>query len=176
MSAYALDSMRESAPFDILGVIEPGVLATLYLDTPKDASILILATKATVASKAYETPLLQNSYTNITSIASGLFVPIVEEDLVKTPILHTTMQHYFKELKTPSIIILGCTHFPLIANELHHYFEGKTKLVHSGDAIMVYLKQHYDLITSYNQTPIRYFASQNPSELKATAKKWLNQN
>ncbi len=173
VSAYALEEMRERAPFDIIGVVEPGILAAENALADKDANVLVLGTKATVASKAYDTLLTTHGYSNVTTKATGLFVPIVEEGLFEGEILKSTLHHYFSELPTPDAIILGCTHFPLIADAIDDYFEKRSLLIHSGEAIVEYLKQHYDFRERFDHTKLRLFASENPDALKDVAKKWL---
>ncbi len=174
VSAYALDAMKEQADFDVIGVVEPGILATINKLNNKDASVLILGTKATVTSKAYETLLKAHNYSNVQAKATSLFVPIVEEGLMPSQILNSTMEHYFKEFQTPDAIILGCTHFPLIATEIANYFDHKTTLIHSGDAIVQYLEQHYDFKHRFESPQLKFFASENPEALKQVAKDWLD--
>jgi len=171
-SAYALEELKRQAPFDVIGVVEPGILATKNALKDPNANILILGTKATINSKAYETPLHQN-FKNVTAIATGLFVPLVEEGLYEGDILESVMQHYFSDQKTPDAIILGCTHFPLIADAIKHYFDEKSLLIHSGEAIVEYLENHYDFTTTFKTTQLKFFASENPDALKAVAHKWL---
>jgi glutamate racemase len=174
VSAYALEELKAQAPFDVVGVVEPGILAATNTLPRTDSRILILGTKATVASKAYENLLEQHNYTNVTAKATGLFVPIVEEGLFEGDILQSTMEYYFRDLQSPDAIILGCTHFPLIADAIHTYFEGKCLLIHSGEAIVEYLEQHYDFTERFEKTDLKLFASENPDALKAVAKRWLN--
>lgn len=173
VSAYALTEMREHAPFDIIGVVEPGILAAENALADKDANILVLGTKATVASKAYDTLLTTHGYSNVTTKATGLFVPIVEEGLFEGEILKSTLKHYFSELATPDAIILGCTHFPLIADAIDEFFGKQSLLIHSGEAIVEYLERHYDFQERFEDTRLRLFASENPDALKDVAKKWL---
>ena len=174
VSAYALDELKESAPFDVVGVVEPGVLALENSIKDKNASVLIIGTKATINSKAYEIPLLANQYTNITARATGLFVPIVEEGLYDGKILQSTMEHYFKDLTHPDAIILGCTHFPLISEAIIDFFNGDTRLIHSGEAIVEYLQKHYVFNHHYPSTELKLFASENPEALKKVAEQWLS--
>lgn len=173
VSAYALTEMREHAPFDIIGVVEPGILAAENALADKDANVLVLGTKATVASRAYNTLLSRHGYSNVTTKATGLFVPIVEEGLFEGEILKSTLHHYFSELTAPDAIILGCTHFPLIADAIDDYFDKKSLLIHSGEAIVEYLERHYDFRDRFDHTKLRLFASENPDALKAVAKNWL---
>ncbi len=172
VSAYAINELKQSAPFAISGVIEPGVLALKNKTDDKDASILILGTKATINSGRYETLLREYGFNNITSLAPSLFVPIVEEGLFEGEVLETVMHHYFHNLQEPDFIILGCTHFPLIAKEISHYFPHAT-LIHSGEAVVEYLQSKYSFETTFQQTAIKFFASENPDKLKQTAKTWL---
>ncbi len=173
VSAYAIDELRQNAPFKISGVIEPGVLALKNRASKKDLSILILGTRATIESKKYEKLLRQHGYSNITSLAPSLFVPIVEEGLFRGEVLDTTMKHYFKGIEAPDFIILGCTHFPLIAAAIGDYFPNAT-LIHSGEAIVEYLQKEYHFDTQFEETHLKLFASENPDRLKATANLWLS--
>ena len=174
VSAYALEEMRAQAPFDIIGVVEPGIIATKNALQNSDANVLVLGTNATITSKAYETLLSQHGFNNTTSKATGLFVPIIEEGLFNGKILHSTMDHYFSGLSAPDGIILGCTHFPLISDAISEYFGQQTTLIHSGEAIVEYLESHYTFVEKYPDPEIKFFASENPEALRQTAQKWLN--
>ncbi|OQX58569.1 MAG: glutamate racemase [Helicobacteraceae bacterium 4484_230] len=174
VSAYALDEMKQNAPFDIVGVVEPGILAAENSLPGTDANILVLGTKATIASKAYEKLLHRHDYYNIEAKATGLFVPIVEEGLFGGEVLNSTMRHYFGDMPPPDAIILGCTHFPLISDAIGKYFNNKSLLIHSGEAIVEYLQIHYDLSMHFDTTDLKLFASENPDALKAVAHKWLD--
>jgi len=173
VSAYAIEELKSQAPFKVTGVIDPGVLATINALKNKDSSILILGTKATVKSNKYKTLLEKNGYKNTNSIAPSLFVPIVEEGLYDGDILKSTINHYFKNIDEPDAVILGCTHFPLISDAIQNYFP-TAKLIHSGDAVVEYLKKEYDLKNTFKKTDIKFFATENPDGLKDVAKKWLN--
>jgi glutamate racemase len=173
VSAYALSEMKESANCPVIGVVEAGVLATANALSEKEKNILILGTKATIHSQAYEKGLRALHYTNLTPLPTPLFVPLVEEE-IKGEILQATLKHYFHTLPTPDAIILGCTHFPLIAQEIQSFFTPETKLIHSGDAIVECLEKEFEFIQHYTQPKLQFFASENPDALKKIAHKWLN--
>jgi glutamate racemase len=172
VSAYAIEEMREIAPFEVFGVIEPGALAVKNKIKNKNAEILILGTRATVNSGKYTRLLSSYGYTNLKSLAPSLFVPIVEEGLFEGEVLETVMHHYLKGISQPEALILGCTHFPLISKALQEYFP-KTMLIHSGEAIVEYLQKHFTFDKRFEKTKLKLFASENPDGLKATAQKWL---
>jgi glutamate racemase len=174
VSAYALNEMRDSASCPVIGVVEAGVLATSNAIKVKDTNILVIGTKATVSSKAYESGLIKEGFTNINSSATPLFVPLVEEEIVEGEILNATLKHYFENIQTPDALILGCTHFPILASALSHYFGEETQLIHSGEAIVEYLENQFDFYKQYQNPKMQFFASENPEALRTIAKKWLN--
>ncbi|DAB27925.1 MAG: glutamate racemase [Sulfurimonas sp. RIFOXYD12_FULL_33_39] len=173
VSAHALTEMREASTCPVIGVVEAGILATANALKDKTLNILILGTKATISSKAYEIGLNEEGFHNLQAKATGLFVPLVEEEIYNGEILEATLKHYFKEIKNPNAIILGCTHFPLISDAIQNYFSSDTILIHSGDAIVEHLQKSFDFSIKYNKTKLEFFASENPEALKAVGKKWL---
>ncbi|MCH5337044.1 MAG: glutamate racemase, partial [Campylobacter sp.] len=80
-SAYALDILRSKANFPVYGVIDAGVEATKNKILDKNKEILVIATKATINSKEYELRLKKEGFKNIKALATGLFVPMVEEEI-----------------------------------------------------------------------------------------------
>jgi glutamate racemase len=176
VSAYALKEMREKSSYPVYGVITPGVLALTKKVQKKDANILIIATKATIKSNRYQQELKALGYRNVTAIQTGLFVPVVEEGIFEGKILEAMFEHYFGNLhqNPPDVIILGCTHFPLIADEISRFFGGKPIMIHSGDAIVEYLESSQNITSSPSkESKLKIFASDNVEGLRKIAKSWL---
>jgi glutamate racemase len=173
-SAYALDELRSNTNIPIVGVIEAGILSLENKIKNKNDNILILGTKATINSNKYKDALLLKDYKNITSIATGLFVPIVEEQLENTQILDKTLEYYFDDITNIDAVILGCTHFPLIEDKISKYLNNAVT-IHSGDAIVELLKLKYNCNRKFEQTKVKFFASENPDGLKNIASKWLGE-
>ncbi len=173
-SAYALDELRSNTDIPVVGVIESGVLSLERTLPKKDSNILILGTKATIHSQKYSDALKDKGYKNITSIATGLLVPIVEEQLQDTSIIDHTFDHYFKDIHDVDAVILGCTHFPLIEHKISNYLNGALT-IHSGEAIVQYLESNYKCDSSFEKTHVKFFASENPDGLKDVANKWLGE-
>ena len=173
VSAYALDEMRQQAPFDVVGVVEPGILAVTNALPDPGADILVLGTRATIASNAYQSLLHAHGYDRIEARATGLFVPIVEEGIFEGEVLDSAMRHYFGDMPAPDAVILGCTHFPLIAGAIGEYFGNRSTLIHSGEAIVQYLRTRYDLEENVETSDMKFFASENPDGLRQVAAQWL---
>ena len=136
VSAYALEEMQKHSKIPIVGVIEPGVLAVQNKLKDTDSEILILATRATINSGEYETRLRNIGFWNLKSLATGLFVPLVEEGLLEGAVLESVFDYYLSDFTNPPKgIILGCTHFPLIADSLSAYFNNQSVLIHSHKGV-----------------------------------------
>jgi len=176
VSASAIPQMREEANFPVIGVVEAGVLALKNSLAKIDDNILVIGTKTTIFSNIYQKLLGDLGFRNIEALATGLFVPIVEEGIFEGKILDATMEYYFQNLeRQPRYIILGCTHFPLIANSIANYFgrHGISPiLIHSGDSIVEYLKNRYPNLQKV-KTKTMFFASENPGHLRKIAESWI---
>jgi glutamate racemase len=170
-SAYAIEELQKNTDIPVIGVIESGVLALQDALDNKDAHILVLGTTATITSNLYANHLKKLGFSNINSIATPLFVPIVEES-IKGAILEETMKYYFQGIDKVDGVILGCTHFPLIEKEISSFLNNCTT-IHSGDAIVKLLQKRYNLTSITDETKISFFATSNPDGLKKVAKEWL---
>jgi glutamate racemase len=173
-SAVAIDELKKEAHFPVVGVIEAGVRAVENED--KESNILLIGTKRTIQSKKYERLLKEKGFKNIISIATPLFVPLVEEGITEGKIVDDVFNLYFKDIdrKNIDIVILGCTHYPFLSNSLQKYFPN-AKLIHSGQAIVKLLKNEYNL-TPKKSTSINLLASDDPQGLRLKAKEWLKIN
>lgn len=174
VSAYAIEELQKNSSIPIVGVIASGVEASINKLENKESKILVIGTKATISSGKYERLLKQEGFCNITSRQTSLFVPIVEEEIFSGRLLNSALEYYFGALpKNFDAIILGCTHFPLIATPIGEYFNNQPLLIHSGEAIVEHLQRNYNLGQKRYQSTIKFFASSNPDGLKRVASKWL---
>jgi glutamate racemase len=172
VSSCALPELRKEANFSVVGVIDAGIYAVTK-EAQKDDTILVIGTKATINSNLYKQGLEKKGYKNIISIATPLLVPIVEEEAYSKSLIKETFKLYFNKLNPNQIdiVVLGCTHFPLLSTYLQDYFKN-AKLIHSGEAIVELLKKEYNLKEKQN-SKIHFLASENPAHLKKVAKKWF---
>lgn len=174
VSAYALKVLRAHSNIPILGVIDAGVLAVKETLMDKNKNILVIATKATINSKSYQKRLSKVGFTHIEALATGLFVPMVEEGIFEGELVQSAFDHYFSKISTrPDALILGCTHFPLLSRALQRYFGDKTKLIHSGDAIVGQLQKEFKLKSQKHKSKVNFYASSDVKALKNTAQIWL---
>jgi len=173
VSAYALTEMREVSKYDIVGVIEPGIRAVENKLSNKNAEILITGTRATITSARYQNELKERGYHKITALQTGLFVPLVEEGIFEGKLLYEAMEYYFQNISDPTAVILGCTHFPLIADAMQNYFGNDPIMIHSGEAIVEYLEEKYDIKPKEGSCDLKLFASSDIEGLRKIANRWL---
>jgi glutamate racemase len=171
-SSVAIEDLKKEASFPVIGVIEAGVKAIEKGD--KNTNILLVGTKRTIASNKYQELLKLKGFKNVISIATPLFVPLVEEGLLEGEITDKVFELYFNNLEREKIdvVILGCTHYPFLSKTFKKFFPN-AKLIHSGNAIVEMLKNDFFLIEK-RDTKIEFFASDNVEEFRKKANEWIN--
>jgi glutamate racemase len=118
-TALALDDIRAAVKIPVLGVIEPGA-ESAYEATGKNSEVLVLATSATVQSHAYRAACTARDL-RVTEVACPLLVPLVEEGWTDHPVTREVLRIYLSEALqhcSPEAVLLGCTHYPLIASAI----------------------------------------------------------
>jgi glutamate racemase len=120
-SAVAMEALREHLhPLPVLGVIEPGAAAAV--EASVNGHFLVLATEATVQRHAYSHALhALRDDADVEEIACSLFVALAEEGWTDGAIANAVAETYLGGTRShppetrPDCVILGCTHFPLLA-------------------------------------------------------------
>jgi glutamate racemase len=132
-SALGLDRLREVFDVPVEGVIEPGVAAALA--ATRTGHVAVLGTKATIGSGAYADALRAAApEIRVTSIACPLLVPLIEEGLLEDEITDAVLRRYLSPLLADDAdtLVLGCTHYPLLAGSIARAAGGKMTLVDSA--------------------------------------------
>lgn len=136
---------KEFEGIPLLNVIEPGASAATKTGHKK---IAVLGTSATIRSHAYRETLKKMSPdTETLEIACPLFVPLVEEGIVNDEITRLTIERYLSPVKQQKIqtVILGCTHYPLLKNDLRMALGEGVELIESGEVLSEQLEYLFQL-------------------------------
>ena len=118
-TALALEDIRAAVGVPVLGVIEPGAEAAKRRMT-EPGDVLVLATAATVQSHAYREACASVGLRAI-EVACPLLVPLVEEGWTDHRVTREVLRIYLAEALakcSPKAVLLGCTHYPLIAGAI----------------------------------------------------------
>jgi glutamate racemase len=121
-SSVAIEELgRRLAPMPVLGVIEPGAAAGCA--TTRSGHIGVLATEGTVRGGAYQRAIERIlPQANVAAVACSLFVAMAEEGWTEGPIVEAIARRYLDALFVQDAhvdtLLLGCTHFPVLAGSL----------------------------------------------------------
>ena len=132
-SSYALEALQRRLDVPVVGVIEPAAEAAVAASP--HGRIGVIGTAGTVASRAYALAIERRAPgTAILSRACPLFVPLVEEGWASHPITRAVAEEYLLELRNADLesLILGCTHYPLLAPMLAELMGPTVRLIDSG--------------------------------------------
>lgn len=114
-SSLALPTLEEEEDIPVIGVIRSGVKTAV--EATRNKRIGVIGTDATIGSHIYSRYIKEiDADIKVMEKACPLFVPLVEEGLLKDPVTDEIAQRYLAELMDSGIdtLILGCTHYPLI--------------------------------------------------------------
>lgn len=132
-TAHALTALRETLPVPVIGVIGPGARAALAAST--GGSVGVIGTAGTIASGAYERALKHVAPgLQVHTKACPLLVPLVEEGWTDHAATKLIVHEYLQPLLSAGVdtLVLGCTHYPLLANALAQEAGANVKLIDSA--------------------------------------------
>ena len=142
-SAAAFETLDNALDIPVIDVIRPSAAKALRTT---DKSIGIVATEATVRSGAYQTQVaLHDSTREVLAVACPLLVPIVEEGRPENdPIVTHVLCDYLRDLQRmrPGALVLGCTHYPLLAGAISKLMGPDTTLISSAEAAAEMVEQN----------------------------------
>lgn len=136
-STWALPALQETGTrhgVPVIGVIEPGVRRALA--ATRRGHLAVIGTEGTIAGGRYTSLLRQLDPTvRVEALACPLFVGLAEEGWIGAdPITVMVAERYLDSLRGgPDTIILGCTHYPLLAEAIAAVLPGAC-LVDSAQA------------------------------------------
>lgn len=141
-SAHALPDLVNRLAVPILGVVEPGAVAALEASPRR--TIGVIGTSATIASNAYGNALkAKDPKVRVVSRACPLFVPLVEEGWIDNDVALAAAHRYLDGMSAEGIdtLILGCTHYPLLAAIIQRVVGEKVRLVDSAETTATALRR-----------------------------------
>jgi glutamate racemase len=152
-TAVALDALtQEFAPVPVIGVIEPGAAAACL--ATQAGRIAVLATESTVRGGAYQAEIARRRPDAVvTARACPLFVALAEEGWTDGPIVEGVIHRYLDQVfeagaatALPDTLVLGCTHFPVLAPALRKVLGPAVAIVDSAattaSVLVDVLEQH----------------------------------
>ena len=168
-SSYAVEILKDRFHVPVIGVVEPGVEEALKVSSGK---VGVIGTTATIRSGSYQ-KLLERNGIEVLARDCPLFVPLVEEGLIKGSIASAVVEHYLSDLKGKiDTLILGCTHYPLLKEEIRNFL-GDVNIVDSSEAVARKVKK---IVKNEGQGKTDLFFTDRSQNLEKIVKLILNED
>ena len=141
-SASAFESLKKQFHDKtiLIDVIDPVVD---YMSTRSFRKIGVIGTKRTISSGTYENKIkLKSPSTSVVSLATPLLVPMIEEGFIFDDISNAIIRSYLSNESLTGIeaLILGCTHYPIIKNQISKIFNFNVEVVDSARIVAMVLR------------------------------------
>ena len=179
-SSWALPTLRKYFKVPIIGVIRPGAAAAVR--QTKNKRIGVIGTNATIKSGAYDAAIKRlDPAIKVFTQSCPLFVPLVEEGWLGGDISRHVAQRYLRPLLRQRIdtMILGCTHYPLLASTIQQVMGSGVALVDSArqtaHEVRGVLMGADTLSDSRRKPRYRFFVTDEPTQFNRIGHQFLGQ-
>jgi glutamate racemase len=140
-SSVALLDLARQLPVPVLGVIEPGARALVA--ATRSGRVAVIGTSATIRAGAYEQAIRNEAGRRVGQFgrfeviarATPLFVPLAEEGWLENDVAEAAALRYLGPLAAERVdaLLLGCTHYPLLAPLISRVVGPQVRLVDSAE-------------------------------------------
>ena len=181
-TALALDEIKSAAGVEVIGVIEPGAEAAAAASRKR--KVVVIGTEATISSHAYRRAL-EALKVAAREKACPLFVPLVEEGWVEHPVTEQVAKIYLAEAfsddaSDADVLVLGCTHYPLIKPLLRRVAPDHIAIVDSAESTAQDVVRQLQVGTlpstkSERRSPpgLRFFATDSAEKFRKMGTRFL---
>ncbi len=178
-SAYAMEMLRERLEIPVIGVVEPGAYRASELTTT--GRIGVIGTPATIKSGAYEKKLRQFCSTSIQiySKSCPLFVPLAEEGWENDETALLVAEKYLQSMRQAKVdvLILGCTHYPVLKKTIATVMGYNVMLVDSAEQTAKQtesiLREQKLLKTTVSEQTISFYLTDDSETFTSVASRFL---
>ena len=174
-SAYAYKAVQALAgdKVPVINVIDPAAEA-IAKQFPQ-GKIGLIATRGTVSSGIYPRKIKKQApKAEVTSLATPLLAPMIEEGFFNNKISRTIIHSYLekKSLQGIEAIILGCTHYPLIRPEIESFYKGSITVFDSAELVAQKVQnelRNLHLLSAGNESRMEFYVSDYTESFAASA-------
>jgi glutamate racemase len=192
-TALALDEIKAAAGVEVIGVVEPGADAAAAASRRRN--VVVIGTDATIRSHAYRRALEARNVA-VREKACPLFVPLVEEGWVEHPVTEQVAKIYLSEAFSPEVLspyvlsddardadvlLLGCTHYPLIKPLLRRVAPEHVAIVDSAESTALDVARHLQIESLSSSTKserggvpqLKFFATDSAEKFRKMGTRFL---
>lgn len=179
-SSNAYENVCSLVPeIPVINVIDPVVEHVVQLDRAKQ--IGVIGTKSTIGTNAYQKKINQlDENRNVSSMATPLFVPMIEEGFIFDDISNAIIRNYLSRNEIAGIeaLILGCTHYPIIKNQINKFYNFEIDIIDSAKVVAQHLQKLLiaeDLTAESKTSSNKYFVSDFTDYFQVIAKMFFEE-
>lgn len=179
IASVCLDELQQVLDIPVVGVVEPAARAAVAASQSK--RIGLIGTRATIESDVYPRAIKKlDPEAKVFVAACPLFVPLIEEGWVDNEVTYQVITRYLSEMRqlSPDVLLLGCSHYPLMAPAIQRWMGEGVTLVESGEATVAELARmlaDIGMLRSSPQPPTRrFFVSDLSTNFKNVAAAYLD--
>jgi glutamate racemase len=180
-SAVAYAQIRDTykGKYPIINVIDP-IIEALVLDK-NIKKVGLIATQTTIDSEVYHEKIKRRKpEIELVSLATPLLAPMIEEGYANDNISHAIIWNYLKNpiFQDIDALILGCTHYVIVKEEINKFFQGKVKLFDSTDIVAHKIKtilSKENLLTDNQKGENHFFISDFNKHFQLSAMRFYQQ-
>lgn len=175
-SAAAYELVREyvGSRAKVVNVIDPVV--EYIKDKYRGRTIGLIGTKQTILSNVYKkkTDALDEGIV-LKSLATPLLAPMIEEGFFDNSISEDIIARYLgdPQLEGVEALILGCTHYPLIKQQIVEYYKSEIEVLDTSEIVAMSLKalleQHF-LLNKNGKGDRQFFVSDYTQSFEASTR------
>ncbi len=181
-TALAFDEIKSASKVEVIGVVEPGARAAA--EASRNHKVIVIGTDATVASHAYRRALEARGVAGKEK-ACPLFVPLVEEGWVDHPVTEQVARIYLDEAfsgdaSDADVLVLGCTHYPLIKPLLSRIAPAHITIVDSAESTAHDVAGRLEIAPSASaanerraRPELKFFATDSAEKFKKMGSRFL---
>ncbi len=182
-SSVANELLKEysASKAKVINVVDPMIEKITKIAV--DGRVGIIGTRGTIASNIYKNKLNAvhpNLY--VQQLATPLFVPMIEEGFNHNKVSKDVIEAYLKHpsLKGIEHLVLGCTHYPLIKDEISSFYNNKI-VVHDSSVVTAqylerYLQENDLQNAAVNNKQDHFFVSDFTEDFERTAKYFFGES
>lgn len=136
----------------------------------------VIATKGTTSTEVYPQRLrdLQPGL-EVVALATPLLAPMIEEGNVHDEVSRAVIGNYLSQPQLDGIeaLLLACTHYPIIKEDIEDFYRGKIKVYDSTDLVALEVKKQlaaYRLLNDHRRNPNLFYVSDYTAAFEATTR------
>jgi glutamate racemase len=175
-SAAANELVKEyvGSKAKVVNVIDPAV--NFLRENFLHKKIGLIGTHATINSNIYQKKIKDLNFDiHLESIATPLLAPMIEEGYIHNEILIHTLSNYLSHdnLKDIDALLLGCTHYPLIKNQIRKFYDDKVFLIDSSEVTALAVRgllEHHHLLNKNPSPQHKFYVSDYTESFVSSAR------